>query len=478
MLSQCGNCVRRGRCAIEDLPVCLKRSIGGSALTPPSSSHSCKHLHMGRCSENTAAVAQPAASSVPALAESQYMGVFLHPSPPLVFFNTLLGRSLLTRSISRGSAESYFPLTEQFLTQSSPPSCGPATLAMVLNSLRIDPGKVWALPWRWFTEDMLAACIRPGSDGTTMEHFALMAECNGATAQTFYAELAHLHFFRTLVRTVTRSDHQRIVVCFDREGLGQTGTGHYSPVAAYDEVADMVLILDVARFKYPPYWVPVKDLFVAMTTRDPVTNKSRGFFVVQSGQDSPGSDDTYESKNCNDSVVSESSTVAEISDIPDKEKNIVSSHLSALDGQIITIVESVFLNQESENLKTITSEFIHSVRLRALYPESNELLQSALAQIKGTQLYKIFHNMTISSHTYDCDERCSEDKSCVKELSLASPANCVSALINVGLNRPIDLLLRSMPQSAAELSALLIIERGHEFLPPEDYCRLISLLAV
>ena len=38
-----------------------------------------------------------------------------------------------------------------------------------------------------------------------------------------------------------------------------TGSGHYSPVAGYHPGQDLVLILDTARFKYPPYWLFVTD---------------------------------------------------------------------------------------------------------------------------------------------------------------------------------------------------------------------------
>ena len=38
--------------------------------------------------------------------------------------------------------------------------------------------------------------------------------------------------------------------------LGQTGDGHFSPIGGYDAASDQVLLLDVARFKYPPHWVP------------------------------------------------------------------------------------------------------------------------------------------------------------------------------------------------------------------------------
>ena len=52
-------------------------------------------------------------------------------------------------------AAQYFELAEQFLTQSEPPLCGLATIAMILNSLNIDPQRVWQHPWRWYDEKML-----------------------------------------------------------------------------------------------------------------------------------------------------------------------------------------------------------------------------------------------------------------------------------------------------------------------------------
>ena len=71
-----------------------------------------------------------------------------------------------------------------------------------------------------------------------------------------------------------------MVVSFSRAALGQTGDGHFSPIAAYSEETDRCLVLDVARFKYPPYWASVEDLYESMRPEDPVTNKSRGWFNI------------------------------------------------------------------------------------------------------------------------------------------------------------------------------------------------------
>ena len=50
-----------------------------------------------------------------------------------------------------------------------------------------------------------------------------------------------------------------------------TGDGHFSPVGGYHPEKDLVLILDTARFKYPPHWVKLSTLCDAMRALDPST---------------------------------------------------------------------------------------------------------------------------------------------------------------------------------------------------------------
>jgi glutathione gamma-glutamylcysteinyltransferase len=44
-----------------------------------------------------------------------------------------------------------------------------------------------------------------------------------------------------------------VVFSFCRTTLQQTGDGHFSPLGAYHAPTDSVLIIVVARFKYPYY---------------------------------------------------------------------------------------------------------------------------------------------------------------------------------------------------------------------------------
>ena len=59
--------------------------------------------------------------------------------------------------------------------------------------------------------------------------------------------------------------------------FSSAGSGHYSPVAGYHPGRDLVLILDTARFKYPPYWLSVTDLWNSMREIDTDTGN---YFTV------------------------------------------------------------------------------------------------------------------------------------------------------------------------------------------------------
>ena len=67
---------------------------------------------------------------------------------------------------------------------------------------------------------------------------------------------------------------------FKRSEIGETGGGHWSPLAAYDATSDSALLLDVARYKYPAVWVPIAQLYAASQAVDSVSGLSRGVVIV------------------------------------------------------------------------------------------------------------------------------------------------------------------------------------------------------
>lgn len=74
-----------------------------------------------------------------------------------------------------------------------------------------------------------------------------------------------------------------VIANYQRELIGQPRGAHFSPIGAYDEATDSFLLLDVARYKFPPVWVRADDLFKSMNTQDSEIPRSRGFILVSAG---------------------------------------------------------------------------------------------------------------------------------------------------------------------------------------------------
>jgi hypothetical protein len=155
---------------------------------------------------------------------------------------------------------------------------------MVLNALGIDPQRLWKGPWRYFSEEKLETCKNIEiikNDGITFLEFCCISRMNGAQVEKFLASESSKEVFRNEIKKSIQSmkteNESHIVVSFDRSILGQTGTGHFSPIGGFNEEKDMVLILDVARFKYPPYWVSIEMLWESFLSIDNQSGTTRGF---------------------------------------------------------------------------------------------------------------------------------------------------------------------------------------------------------
>src|SRR4029078_7296779 len=100
-------------------------------------------------------------------------------------------------------------------------------------------------------------------------------------AEVHHAADSSVAAFREVASSYLGQPNHFVIVNYLRKAINQEKGGHISPLAAYDAKADRFLILDVARYKYPPVWVKTADIFAAMNTPDAVNdNKPRGFVLV------------------------------------------------------------------------------------------------------------------------------------------------------------------------------------------------------
>jgi len=71
-----------------------------------------------------------------------------------------------------------------------------------------------------------------------------------------------------ILKNALQDPSSRVMVNYDRIVVGQNGGSHWSPLGSYSEKKDAFLILDVAKYQYPPVWIPTEKLFAAMATYD------------------------------------------------------------------------------------------------------------------------------------------------------------------------------------------------------------------
>lgn len=274
------------------------------------SKRSCSLILSPACSHNSHSHCPPIAKAAPS---SSFHKRILPLS--LISLSSRKGKDLFREALGHGSMESFFPLSEQFVTQSEPALCSLSSLAMVLNALSFDPKRIWKGAWRWVSEDMLK-CESADScghsfekikvDGMDFNEFEALAHCHGVQIQSHRAareeieiegslctthkrglvcESTHkrgLESFRNEVRSISASDEATsfIIVNFSRKHIQQSGSGHFSPIGGYHPEKDLVLVMDTARFKYPPFWVPTEQLYKSMAEKDENTGRERGYFVI------------------------------------------------------------------------------------------------------------------------------------------------------------------------------------------------------
>jgi hypothetical protein len=192
--------------------------------------------------------------------------------------------------LESAALQAYFPIAANFVTQKTQAYCGVASLVMVLNALQAPaPTSPEYQPYRTFTQDNLldeqTEAILPrevlARQGMTLDQLGGLLALHPAAVEVRHAAEGGLEAFRASARDYLAARDHFVIVNYLRKALGQEIGGHISPLAAYDAKADRFLILDVARYKYPPVWVKASDLFDAMNTTDAANdNKTRGYVLV------------------------------------------------------------------------------------------------------------------------------------------------------------------------------------------------------
>jgi hypothetical protein len=189
--------------------------------------------------------------------------------------------SAATDFVRHSPAPDFWQLIAFNLPQDTSSACSVASVAMAVNALRgVPPGAEDELVTQARLleavgdPNWVARTVEDG-DGVTFADLAIEAsaglaafELEGATVEAFKphdAGAATLSQVRALLEENEGSADDVLLVYFNQGVLtGDWDGPHISPIGAYDAAADRVLLLDVDRAWYVPYWSPVPKLLEAM----------------------------------------------------------------------------------------------------------------------------------------------------------------------------------------------------------------------
>jgi hypothetical protein len=204
----------------------------------------------------------------------------------LIYLTEPEGETMVLAADLRGP---YFKLASYLETEQILTFCGPASIAAVLNSLEVKrPQPAQYFPWALWTQAGVFTpanqAVKPYAvvehEGLVLSELAAFFRNLGTRAEFTHADSISLDQLRAAVKATLADPGKRFVANYSRKPIGQNGDGHISPVAAYDAASDRVLVLDVARYKYPPVWLAVSDLYAGMQAVDSGSGKARGYVVV------------------------------------------------------------------------------------------------------------------------------------------------------------------------------------------------------
>ncbi|MDR0184497.1 phytochelatin synthase family protein [Lysobacter arvi] len=204
--------------------------------------------------------------------------VQMQPMPAhLIALDSGAGQKLLARAEATADFDA---LMTHFVPQTRRAFCGVASALTTLNAARTTPAPLDQS--RLFDHPKVSAHpLKVSVIGMSLDDFATLLRAHGARVSVVYASASSLDAFRKAVRENLATPGDFLLVNYQRSELGQAPMGHISPIAAYDETSDRLLVLDVAAHKYPPTWVETRAMWKAMRAPlNPETNVTRGYLVM------------------------------------------------------------------------------------------------------------------------------------------------------------------------------------------------------
>lgn len=230
---------------------------------------------------------------------------FAQPAKPKLG-SSALPIQAATEHLRTAPAPDYWRLQAFYVPQETSSACSVASVAMAINSLR---GVPHGADVPLVTQKALLEAV--GDDGwtaRTVENgdgvtFAELLSALARAARAYDLAASVIEVFRPADASAAALDRLRaallaneasdqdVALVYFNQGVvtGDWDGPHISPVGAYDAARDRVLLMDVDREWYVPYWTPVPTLMAAMlkptgAQHGPLAGETGGLVVIRRGE--------------------------------------------------------------------------------------------------------------------------------------------------------------------------------------------------
>jgi hypothetical protein len=205
---------------------------------------------------------------------------------PWLAWDTPEGKTRLERTEIKAP---LLNLLRYYETQSNLNFCGVATAVVALNALGVErPVSEIYGPYQIYNQTEIftgktGEVISENEvkrNGISLSKMRELFRAIDVPFESFEAVHTSPEQLRQVLIESLKDPKKIAIVLYARSIVEQDGKGHWSPIAAYDEESDSFLLMDVAKYKYPPSWIQADALIQAMKTKD-IIGRPRGLMILQ-----------------------------------------------------------------------------------------------------------------------------------------------------------------------------------------------------
>jgi hypothetical protein len=206
------------------------------------------------------------------------------------YVSTTVPLSQKHEHIRKNPSPDYWALSPYYVPQEGSSACGIASMTMLMNAARIHQKlmasdalvtqkalvkKIKIEYSMGLTLDQLGEAIKKSISAFGLKGKVEVIHAEGTPAQN--------KIIRELLVKNEKSDRNFIIANFAQSVYtgDPEGVGHISPVAAFNALSSQVLIMDVDREYYEPYWVSFDTFIQGMYTQDKSVKLNRGLVFVE-----------------------------------------------------------------------------------------------------------------------------------------------------------------------------------------------------